>query len=120
MEETLDLKFEILEDQGVAIVRCRGRLKFGKEAQLLKKCVESVLSQFSICVLNLAGVDQIDARGLGAIVGCFEKARSLGALLLVGGASQVVQELFQMTKLTDVLEICSSEREAIAACSQAA
>lgn len=116
----MDLKFEILEDQGVAIIRCRGRLKFGKEAQLLKKCVDSVLSQFSICILNLSGVDQIDARGLGAVVGCFEKARSLGALMLIGGASQVVRDLFQMTKLTDVLEICSSERDAFQACTQAA
>ena len=116
----MDLKFEILEDQGVAIIRCRGRLKFGKEAQLLKKCVDSVLSQFSICILNLAGVDQIDARGLGAVVGCFEKARSLGALMLIGGASQVVRDLLQITKLTEVLEICTSEQDALQACTQAA
>src|SRR5579864_4099931 len=115
MEETVDLKFEILEEQGVAIIRCRGRLKFGKEAQLLKKCVDSVLSQFSICILNLDGVDQIDARGLGAVVGCFEKARTLGALMLIGGASSVVHDLFQITKLTDVLEVCPSERDAIQA-----
>ena len=116
----MELKFEILEDQGVAIIRCRGRLKFGKEAQLLRKCVDSVLSQFSVCILNLTGVDQIDARGLGAIVGCFEKARSLEALMLIGGASQVVRDLFQITKLNDVLEICSSERDALQACTQAA
>ena len=120
MEESLDLKMEILEDQGIVFIRCRGRLRFGKEAQLLKKCVEGVLSHFSICLLNLEGIDQIDARGLGTLVGCFEKARSLGCLLLIGGASAKVLDLLQITQLNKVLEIYSSEHDAIEACSQAA
>ena len=120
MEDALDLKMEILADQGIAFVRCRGRLKFGKEAQLLKKCVEGVLSQFSICVLSLQGIHQIDARGLGTVVGCFERARSLGCLLLIGGASEKVQELFRMMRLDRVLEIYDSEFKALEACGQAA
>jgi anti-anti-sigma factor len=120
MEDALDLNLEILADQGIALVRCRGQLKFGKEAQLLKKCVESVLSQFSICVLSLQGIHQIDARGLGIVVGSFERARSLGCLLLIGGASEEVRELFEMMRLNKVLEIYESEVEAIAACGQAA
>jgi anti-anti-sigma factor len=120
MEDALDLKMEILADQGIALIRCRGRLKFGKEAQLLRKCVESVLSQFSICVLSLQGVHQIDAKGLGTVVGCFERARSLGCLLLIGGASEKVRELFGIMRLNKVLEIYESEFEAIAACGQAA
>jgi len=120
MEESLDLKMEILEDQGIVFIRCRGRLTFGKEAQLLKKCVEGVLSQFSICLLNLTDIDQIDARGLGTLIGCFEKARSLGCLLLIGGASEKVRDLLQITRLDKILEIYASEHEAIQACSQAA
>lgn len=120
MEDALELKLEILADQGIALIRCSGRLRFGKEAQLLKKCVESVLSQFSICILGLKAIDQIDARGLGTIIGCFEKARSLGSLLLIGGASEKVQDLFGMMQVDRVLEIYSSEHEAISACCQAA
>jgi anti-sigma B factor antagonist len=120
MEDSLDLKLEILEDQGIALIRCRGRLTFGKEAQLLKKCVESVLSQFSICVLSLKFIDQIDARGLGTLVGCLEKARSLGCLLLIGGISEKVEDLLHITRLNGVLEIYSSEMDAIQACTQAA
>ena len=52
MEDSLQLNLEILAEQGIALIRCRGQLKFGKECQLLKKCVDSVLSQFSICVLR--------------------------------------------------------------------
>ena len=120
MEESLDLKMEILEDQGIVFIRCRGRLRFGKEAHLLKKCVEGVLSQFSVCLLNLQDIDQIDARGLGVLVGCFQNARSLGCLLLIGGASENVRDLLQITKLDKVFEIYSSEHEAVQACSQAA
>ena len=68
MEDSLQLNLEILAEQGIALIRCRGQLKFGKEAQLLKKCVDSVLSQFSICVLSLSAIHQIDARGLGTLV----------------------------------------------------
>jgi len=120
MEDALHLKLEIVADQEIALIRCRGRLRFGKETQLLKKCVENVLSQFSICILSLSDIEQIDARGLGTVVGCFENARSLGCLLLIGGASRIVRELFEIMKLDAVLEIYSSESEAISACGQAA
>lgn len=116
----MELKMEILADQEIAVIRCRGRLRFGKETQLLKKSVENVFSQFSICILNLRDIAQIDARGLGTLVGCFEKARSLGCLLLIGGTSQIVEELFEIMRLDGVLEIYSSEFEAISACGQAA
>jgi len=120
LEDSLELKMEILEHQGIALVRCLGRLTAGKETQLLKKCVSSVLSQFSICILCLKDVRRIDARGLGTIIGCFEKARSLGCLLLIGGASRSVEDLLRMTRLGDVLEIHASEYDAIQACGQAA
>jgi anti-anti-sigma regulatory factor len=70
--------------------------------------------------LGLKGVGQIDARGLGTIVACFEKARSLGSLLLIGGASDKVNDIFEMMKVDRVLDIYSSEDEAISACCQAA
>jgi anti-anti-sigma factor len=120
MEDALDLKLEIVADQGIAIVRCRGELKFGKEAQLLTKCVDSVLSQFSICVLSLQGVHDIDARGLGTVMECLGRARSLGCTLLIGGASGNVRELFKIMRLDKVLEIYESEFEAIEACGQVA
>jgi anti-anti-sigma factor len=120
MQDSLELKMEILSQQGIAVIRCFGRITFGKETQLLKKCVESVLSQYSICVVSLKDIQQIDARGLGTLMGCFERARSLGCLLLIGGASPQVKDLFRITKLTEILEVYSSEHEAMEACSQAA
>jgi len=120
MEDSLQLNLEILAEQGIALIRCRGHLKFGKECQLLKKCVDGVLSQFSTCILSLTAVDHIDARGLGTLVGCTEKARSLGCLLLIGGVSETVRDLLRITKLNGVLEVYSSEFEAMEACGQAA
>jgi anti-anti-sigma factor len=120
MEDALELKLEILSDQGIALIRCSGRLRFGKESQLLKKCIEGVLSQFSVCILGMKGIHQIDARGVGTVVGCFERARSLGCLLLIGGASEKVRDIFEIMKLNRVLEIYLTELDAIEACRQAA
>ena len=120
MEDSLELKMEILAHQGIALVRCFGKLTFGKEAQLLKKCVDGMFSQFSICVLNLKEIQQIDARGLGTLIGCLESARSLGCLLIIGGASEQVQDLFRITKLNGIVEIYSSEHAAMEACTEAA
>ncbi|MBV9073594.1 MAG: STAS domain-containing protein [Acidobacteria bacterium] len=120
MEDSLELKLEIVAHHEIAVMRCMGRLTFGKETQLLKKCVDSVLSQFSVCVLALDGIAQIDARGLGTIIGCFERARALGSLLLVGGASEHVHDLLRITQLDRILEVYSSEAEALEACAQAA
>lgn len=120
MEDSLELKMEILSHQGIALIRCSGKLTFGKEAQMLKKCVESAFSQFSICVLSLKEIHQIDARGLGILIWGLERARSLGCLLLIGGASDQVRDLLRITRLDGILEIYSSEHEALEACTQAA
>lgn len=120
MEDALDLRMEILADREVAVVRCRGKLRFGKEAQLLRQCVESIFSEFSTCVLSLNGIHQIDARGIGTLIGCLERARSLGCLLLIGGASTKVRQLLHLMKLNDVLELYATESDALGACRQAA
>src|SRR5436305_14395898 len=118
MEDSLQLNLEILAEQGIALIRCRGKLKFGKESQVLKECVDSMLSQFSICVLSLTAIQQIDARGLGALVACVEKGGSLGCLLLIGGASAVVRDLLRITKLNPLREVYSSEFFVRPACRQ--
>lgn len=116
----LDLRIETLCKDGVALIRCYGRIVFGKEAELLCDHLNQILPRFSKCVLNLAGVRQIDAQGLGALLDCYEKARHLGCVLVLASVSQQAYELLRMMRLVDLLTVYPSEEEAIGACCAAA
>ncbi len=116
----MDLIIEILTRRGVALIRCTGRIVFGSEAESLCRQVNEVLAQSSKCVLNLGGVEQIDARGLGMLIECYREARAKGRSLILANISDTVRDLLRITKLLDVLKICSSEEAALGACGQAA
>ncbi len=116
----MDLIIEILARRGVALIRCTGRIVFGSEAEFLCKQLDNVFAQSPKCILNLGGVRQIDARGLGMLISCYREARAKGRSLILTNVSETVRDLLRITRLLDVLKICPSEEAALGACGQSA
>jgi anti-anti-sigma factor len=119
-KDAVELKIEITSERGVTLIRCTGKIVYGKETELLQDQLNQLLRQYRRCIVNMAGVTQIDAHGLGVLVDCYRRARSRGSLLLLVNVSDELYELLQLTRLSRVLEIYSTEEEAINASYQAA
>ena len=59
---------EVSRTEDIAVVRCRGRVVFGAEADELRRIVLGLLNETKRIVLNLAWIRQIDSSGLGTLV----------------------------------------------------
>jgi anti-sigma B factor antagonist len=101
----------------VVVVRCRGRIVTGEEAQLLQREVEK-LTQLTLTkkvVLQLAEVSYVDSGGLGALVRLLGVLRAARGDLKLCQASPFVTQVLQATNLLTVFHLHASEKDAIEA-----
>ena len=88
------------------IVRCSGRIVF-PDAQCLRAAVLQ-LPRTRKLVLDMSDVITVDAAGLGALVSLYHWARNDRTELKLMNVSSRLQTLLRMTRLDEVLEICSA------------
>ena len=91
-----------------AILHCYGRIVAGVEADSLKDAVAREADK-RLVILDLAGVDAIDARGLGLLVFLQTLGYALGFDLQITNPATRVREVLGLTRLDSVLEISHSE-----------
>ena len=54
MKGPMALKFDVTRTKGIVVVRCRGRIVFGEEADELRRVTLGLLNETQRIVLNLA------------------------------------------------------------------
>jgi anti-anti-sigma factor len=104
----------------VAVIRCKGRITFGPEAEALEAEVDRQ-SKFpgtntyvvTGVVLQLNEIDFIDSSGLGAIVRMFGVLRNAGCGLKLCQMSPKVYKVIELTHLESLFPAYTSEAEAI-------
>ena len=62
----LSLETRVIED--VTVICCKGRIAYGIEAAALSGEIAELASQTRRVVIDLSGVEMIDAAGLGALI----------------------------------------------------
>ena len=92
----------MIEDLGeTVILHCAGKIVRGYETAIL--CPAAQRSERKI-VLDLSGVDAIDAAGVGALV----SLQAAGIYLQLLNPGHAIREVLRVTKLDSVFEICNS------------
>jgi anti-sigma B factor antagonist len=108
----MNLKISQKNNDGVTV----GRIVFGEEANFVRREVKEVLtSSGTPVVLNLADVPYVDSGGLGALVGLYHSARSMGADIKFACPTAKVEHVFEITHLAAVVGLFPSEELAVAA-----
>jgi anti-anti-sigma factor len=92
-----------------AILHCFGRIVAGTEVESLKDAVAREADK-RLVVVDLAGVDAIDARGLGLLVFLQALGCALGFELEFANPTSRIGQLLDLTRLDSVLEITDSAR----------
>ena len=59
-------------------------------------------------VLDLSPTDYVDSAGLGTLVLLTKRAREAGARMILSGLNDRICDLLRLTRLDQVLELCST------------
>jgi anti-sigma B factor antagonist len=102
-QEITMLDFKIHNLGAVAVFHCTGQIKAGSETGLWEAAV--VRDAVRIVVLDVAGVDAIDAAGLGALVGLCARAKATGKQLKLINLQPRVDALLRLTRLSAAFDI---------------
>jgi anti-anti-sigma factor len=108
MNRYMELRYQIQCSQDVAIVSCSGRLVRGAALDEFRSQLEQ-LGQLRMLVLDLSGVEQLDAGGLGVLLLLRHWARQQEVQLKLVNPSPFVRRVLDVTHLNSVFEISSLE-----------
>jgi anti-anti-sigma factor len=90
------------------IIRCTGKLVVGSTA-ILQNQVRALLPGSKRIVLDLTDLGYMDSTGLGSIIGLYVSAKSAGGCLEVINLSKRVRELFSITNVLSLFEVCGEQ-----------
>ena len=109
------LEIETSTQGDVRVLRCRGRIIYGEEADALRQRVNSILAETPRIVFHLAEVRDMDSGGIGRVVGMVVSARRAGGDIKFCNLSSKVHHVLKITGLLTVFEVFATEDEAVRA-----
>jgi anti-sigma B factor antagonist len=107
------LNLDVSRTEDIAVVRCRGRIVFGEEADELRRVVLGLLNETRRIVVNLAWIEHIDSCGLGTLVASFISARHRRAEIKFAALSPRARRVLTSTNVDRLFEVYDSTEEAI-------
>ncbi len=103
------------EQDGVVSLSLKGRLDFSSSTSLKERVMELMSDGKRHFVVNMAKVDFINSSGLGTLVSVLKEVRLAKGKMVLANLGTYVQEIFEITQLSHIFEICTSEDEALTA-----
>src|SRR6202049_5308561 len=104
-EPKLRLSLETRVTEDVTVICCKGRIAYGIEAAALSGEFAELAPQTRRVVIDLSGVEIIDATGLGALISVALSAQASQCSGKLAAPGDVIRQLLELTKLTSVFEV---------------
>jgi len=99
----LSLKTRVVED--VTVICCTGRIAYAIEAAALSDEIAELAPQTRRVVIELSGVEMIDAAGLGALISVALTAQASGCSIMLAAPGDFIRRVLTLTNLTSVFEV---------------
>jgi anti-anti-sigma factor len=104
---------EIRQLNQVAVIDLFGEINAFADPRLSEAYSEAQSENPQMVVLNFAQVDYINSTGIALVVGLLAQARKTGRKLAVFGLSPHYLQIFQITRLSDFMQIYNDEASAL-------
>ena len=104
-ESELRLSLETRVAEDVTVICCKGRIAYGAEAAALSGEFAELAPQTRRVVIDLCGVEMIDAAGLGALISVALTAQANQCSVTLAATANLIRELLELTKLTSIFEV---------------
>jgi anti-sigma B factor antagonist len=105
---------QVRQRDGIAIIDLHGEINGEAEEALTAAYAQATARQPASVLLNFAGVDYINSKGIALIVVLLAQARKVGRRLLTSGLSEHYVEIFKITRLSDFMTLFPDEATALA------
>jgi anti-sigma B factor antagonist len=111
-----NVRMRVCPVNGLAsIIEIEGELTAFAEQLLMDTYTAACTPGTRAILLNFHGLEYMNSSGIGLIVTLLIRVNRQKQKLLAYGLSEHYQHIFRLTRLSDAIEICASEREAIMA-----
>src|SRR6476659_3667207 len=104
----------------LATVNLHGEINAFAEEAPNKAYEEATKREAEVIMLNFSDVDYINSTGIALIVGLLAQARKSKRRLMAYGLSEHYVEIFEITRLSDFMNVFSDEDAALHAVTHAA
>ncbi|HBY09565.1 MAG TPA: anti-sigma factor antagonist [Chloroflexi bacterium] len=101
-----------IENQRV-VIDLQGEINAQADEALNLAYAEADSQNPKVIVLNFSGVDYINSTGIALIVGLLAQTRKTHRRLVVYGLSEHYVQIFQITRLSDFMDIFQDETSAL-------
>jgi len=109
----MSLNLDVSKTKGIAVIRCRGRIVFGEEADELRRVILESLKETNRIVLDFAWIEFIDSCGLGVLVASLISARHRAAEIKIAALGRKARQVLTTARVNQLFEIYDSADEAV-------
>lgn len=107
------LDVEVRQEPGAVVLDLRGEINGLAMEALNEAYAQAEAEDPEVILLNFAQVDYINSTGIALIVGLLGRARASGRRLLACGLSEHYVEIFNITRLSDFMNVFPDEDSAL-------
>jgi anti-sigma B factor antagonist len=110
----MSLEIAEREREGIILLDLKGRITMGDEVSAFRDAFEKHATEpGGKLILNMHGVDYVDSTGLGALVMCSTRLKSLNGVAKLVNLNRRNIELILMTKIDTIFEVFDDETDAV-------
>jgi anti-sigma B factor antagonist len=107
-ESKLGLSLETRVTEDMTVICCKGRITYRIEAATLSGEIGELAPQTRRAVIDLSGVEMMDAAGLGALISAVLAAQASQCSVKLSAPGNLIRQLLELTKLSSVFEVHTS------------
>ena len=101
------------QDGAYTIVTVNGEVDLYSSPQLRTAILSSVSAKTPNVVVDLSGVSYMDSSGIATLVEAHQKTGDASGRLALAGLTDRVREVFELTRLQSIFEICPTVEAAL-------
>jgi anti-anti-sigma factor len=112
----LYLKFDLQEENGIAILALDGYLDITQTIAFENKLNELCTAERLRCIIDFSKLRSINSSSLGILILRIQDVRLLGGDICIGGCSETVEQVFNTFGFKNVFKFFKTRKEALEYC----
>ncbi len=110
-----NVQTEVRQEGGAGVIAIQGEVTGFAEDALMSAYAEASAGATPVVILDFTGLEYMNSTGIGLLVTLLIRAQRQQQRLLACGLSDHYRQIFDLTRLNEVIGIYDSQTEALAA-----